>query len=147
MQVAMYTDVPHVADWIRQHGAVLADREICAGFESFLTSFPWDPSRLSWGQIDHLVYLMTDSWEDEIVFAAQAAPIGGHEYLLIMYSGSEPGIFCRIGDGLRDIDLLYAQAAGPRYFCGADMSNGQLQPTYEDFAEFDGFSKVIFHIK
>lgn len=47
-------------------------------------------------------------------------------------------------DVLRDVDLLYSASPGARYLCGVDMVDGRPAPYYDDFAEFDGYSLLVF---
>ncbi|MFE0130537.1 hypothetical protein ACFWY6_02905 [Streptomyces sp. NPDC059037] len=82
-----------------------------------------------------------NDWEQFLSEAAET-PAGQHEHLYIMYSWREPGIVCRTTEALQDIDYLYSSAPGPRYFCGADVSNGSPVLAFSDFAEYDGGDKI-----
>ncbi|MFD8346014.1 hypothetical protein ACFV2C_27500 [[Kitasatospora] papulosa] len=142
----MRTKAPHIQEWMGAHESLLVDRTVSAEFERYLESRPWNPSRLDWSLIEHVEFEMVEGWEADVVDFSNATPLGRHSHLMFMYSGSEPSLIARMGDGLRDVDLIYSASAGARYFCGVDMASGFPVPIFEDFAEFDGFSKVSFRM-
>lgn len=136
----------HIRQWMSEHDCLQLDTPYSADFEQYLNSQPWAPSRLDWRCIRHVEFVMTDFWESEIVEFSNRIPLGLHSYLMLMYSGAEPSLLGIKEDALRDLDLLYSASPGARYFCGVDIVDGRPIPRYEDFAEFDGDSKITFRV-
>lgn len=127
-----------------EHESSLAGKAMSAEFEQYLQSLPWAPSRLDWREIEHSTFKLEDGWEAWIDQFAQSVPAGRHDYLMFMYSGSEPSLIARREDGLRDVDLIYSASAGARYFCGVDKVRDEFVVQHADFGEFDGVSSVLF---
>lgn len=142
----MKIEASHIRQWMSEHESSQLEAPVSARFEQYLNNQSWAPSRLDWRSIGHVVFTMTDSWEDALVEFASHTPAGRHSHIMFMYSGAEPSILSLRDDGLRDLDLIYSASPGARYFCGIDIVDGCPKPVYEDFAEFDGYSKVTFRV-
>jgi hypothetical protein len=137
----------HIRQWMSEHESLQLDASYSAEFEQYLNSQPWAPSRLDWRSIGHIEFVMNNSWESKVVEFSDRTPLGRHSHLMLMYSGAEPSLLGFKEDALRDIDLIYSASPGARYFCGVDIVDGQPIPRYEDFAEFDGDSKITFRLQ
>ena len=142
----MDVEASHVREWMLAHDASSLAVEESKSFERYLEALPWAPSHVDWRELPSVEFELLDDWEEMILDFSQGCPLGRHEYVMVMYDGSQPSILCGTGAGLRDLDLLYSAAPGARYFCGVDLIDGRAIPRYEDFAEFDGFSKVTFRV-
>ncbi len=140
----MYIDAPHVRTWIVQHNAQVAEPEICARFESFLVGLPWAGSHIDWSLVPYDTMELPIEVDAETVKRCVGTRWGRHGRLLIMYNGHEPGIFCDVAVGLKDLDLLYSAAPGTRFMCGARMVGRVVKPVFDDFAEFDGSSVLTY---
>ncbi|MWA12865.1 hypothetical protein [Streptomyces sp. BA2] len=139
-----YTDHDHLREWLAEHGHRILDPAYSATFERYLESLPWTSSRIRWAAVPHTEIDTAPSDDPAFTEAWGSTPLGGHPFVLITYTGSEPAVLCRTEDALRDIDVLYLRAPGPRYFCGADSQDGEVTLFSEHFAEYD-ISGLTFH--
>lgn len=130
-----------------EHKSLQLEETYSAEFERHLNGHPWAPSRLDWRYIGHVEFVMNDSWESDVIEFSERTPLGRHGHLMLMYSGAEPSLLGFREDALRDLDLIYSASPGARYFCGVDLVDGRPIPRYEDFAEFDGDSKITFRMQ
>jgi hypothetical protein len=141
-------DGKHIKQWISGHDTVTTEPILSEHFEQYLATLPWAPSRLDWSSIDHVTFDMGDSsdnsWESMVLDFAGRLPLGSHSHVMLMYNSSEPSLIAKTEDALPDIDLLYSVGPGPRYFCGVDFRGDTFVPVHQDFAEFDGFSRINF---
>lgn len=141
---AVYTDAPYVRAWIDQHNAQVADQGICAQFESFLAGLPWAGSHIDWRLVPFETIELPIEVDAETLKRCADTKWGRHGRLLIMYNGDEPGIFCDVATGIKDLDLLFSAAPGTRFICGARTAGRGVEPVFDDFAEFNGFSVLTY---
>lgn len=139
----MHTEQEHIRSWLTGREHWILGKEVSESFDKTLSEFPWTTSHVRWSQVPHTVLRLPDddNWTP-FLGEASRTPAARHAYVYIMYSWREPGILCRTTEALPDIDYLYSSAPGPRYFCGADVSDGTPLPSFRDFAEYDGGDEI-----
>ncbi|MEV0323647.1 hypothetical protein ACIBKX_13405 [Streptomyces sp. NPDC050658] len=139
-----YTDHEHLREWLAEHDHRILDAAYSATLERYLDTLPWASSRIQWADVPHTEIDEPPSDDPDFLDACGKTPLGGHSWVLIMYNGGEPAVLCRTEDALKDIDVLYLRAPGPRYFCGADRRDEEVTLVPEHFAEYD-ISGLTFH--
>ncbi|MFE0104777.1 hypothetical protein [Streptomyces sp. NPDC059009] len=143
----MHTEREHVRGWLSGREHWILERETSEAFNDFLCRFPWTTSRVRWSEVPHTTRELPeaetpdlpegdDDWS-RFLTDFRTLPAGRHDFVFLMYAWREPGIVCATADALQDLDHLYSSAPGPRYFCGADVSEGVVIPVFGDFAEYD----------
>ena len=126
-----------VKQWRETHHHKIMSTDWPRRFFDYLDTFPWATSRLLWEEIPHVVINFDEGdpqprWTERF----SGTPLARHRFIMAAYSSSQEAIIGETQEVLADIDLLYAAAPGPRYFCGADVADEQLTLSMDDFAEF-----------
>lgn len=142
-----YIDSEHLTQWVDSGRASIASAKVCAAFHDFLLRLSWLPTKLDWEEIEHDTIDLSELGDADLVTLVRRYPLGGHPYLLAMFTPDQPGLICRTEDGITNLDHIYWKAQGFRYFCGADMTpDGELVYRHQDFGEFDGFAKLTLPV-
>jgi hypothetical protein len=139
-----YIDQPHIREWMKRKESQLLDSCNAKKLHEYLESLDWVPSRIDWSKQEHLFVPIGDDGDVDMAALLQT-PIGCHDYVMVTYKTEDMAILCRTQDAFKDADLLYMQAPGPRYMCGARLDNERVVPAVEDFAEYDlpGFTVCL----
>lgn len=141
-----YVEHEHIKEWLSRHEHEILSTEYSKSLEGYLDTLPWEPSRVRWSDIPHTSIQIPETPGTDVLREFRNAAMGAHEFIMIMYNGSDKSILCRPEDALLDIDLLYARAPGPRYFCGADRVNEKIILGARDFGEYD-ISGLTFRVE
>lgn len=134
----------HVSKWRESHWSEVVSKEFPRKLFAYLETFPWGGSQILWSDIPNVSVEFGDgdpqpSWVEKFTDTR----LLHHDFIMVAYSPDQEALVGRAGDILSDIDLLYAGSPGPRYFCGADFSRGELSIAVEDFAEFSDAGVVV----
>ncbi|MEW2621662.1 hypothetical protein [Streptomyces sp. NPDC048106] len=133
----MGTDQAFVQEWFKAHACQLADKGKVQEFFDYLDELPWKTTGLDWDEIPNLFVPFGErDPQPQWVGNFSNTPLGGHKYIMIAYAPGRDGIIGDRDEVLADLDLLYSGSPGPRYFCGADVTQGRTILTVQDFAEF-----------
>ncbi|MCZ0209314.1 hypothetical protein OZK63_28305 [Streptomyces sp. UMAF16] len=112
----------------------------------YLSSLPWGTSGVDWDKTPGLrIPFGDDDPQPRWAGNFSDTPLGGHEFLMVAYAPGKVALLADRDEVLADLDLLYAQAPGVRYFCGADINQNTVTVAVEHFAEFSD-SGVIVHL-
>lgn len=136
----------YIVEWLDEHDARVLDASFSSFLNAYLNTLPWVASHIDWSTIKWTSLKMPMNVDTKFIDKCRETPLGSHRHVLIMYAPEEPSILCRLEDAIIDLDLLYSHAPGPRYFCGADVDGEEVTLSCTSFAEFDGFSEIIFAI-
>ena len=142
-----YIESEHLSRWTAAGRASVASVDRCSAFHDYLSGLAWFPSKLDWRGLEHAVVEASEMLESDAVINARRSRLGAHSHLLAMFSPEQPGLICRVEDGLANLDYIYWKAAGFRYFCGVDKNaEGVSEFFFSDFGEFDGFAKITLRL-
>ena len=126
----VHVEAEHIVVWVGEHDAVVVGPEKAAEFEAVLDALPWIATSL-----DKLAIggLMTRDDASDLADQVRQARLGRHTHAYVMYDPDSPGLIAPLADVLADLDLLYWQAPGYRYLCGA---SADLRLSPDDLAEY-----------
>ncbi|MFF4805445.1 hypothetical protein ACFY1U_44870 [Streptomyces sp. NPDC001351] len=142
-----YIDSEHLQNWIKSGQASVVSAEVCRDFHDVLLTFPWTPTRIDWGAVEHVTMDLDEVDNAAVAATARARKAPLHTHVLVLFTPDQPGLVCRTEDALENLDHLYWKAPGARYFCGADASKGRWEYHHHDFGEFDGIAKVTLRVQ
>jgi hypothetical protein len=77
---------------------------------------------------------MTRDDASDLEDQARQARLGRHTHVYVMYGADAPGLIASLADVLADLDLLYWEAPGYQYLCGA---SADLSLSPNDLAEYE----------
>ncbi|MFF7096829.1 hypothetical protein ACFY9A_31205 [Streptomyces rubradiris] len=133
-------------EWRNSHSCRIVSPEKAKQLFDYLNSLPWKTSGVDWDEVPGLhVSFGDDDPQPQWVGDFLGTPLGGHEFIMVVYAPGKEALLANRDEVLADLDLLYAEAPGARYFCGADINQDAVTVAVEHFAEFSD-SGVIVHL-
>lgn len=139
-----YLEARHVKEWARGRCHRVLDEKYSSDFDKFLCSLPWAGSHIDWRELAYEQIEIPEVVDANFLALCRNTDWGSHEYVFIMYNRGCKSLLCKLEDAVTDLDLLYSEAPGTRFICGADVEGESIQIIHADFAEYDGFSRLIF---
>lgn len=115
---SLFVQAGHIQEWIETHQAL-----VCA--------FPWFPSRPERAIRVHRD--AADLWEQ-----VARTPVGTHEHAFFAWTRDQPGVIAPLRLIIGDLDVLTWDAAGWRFFCGAQRELGEWTLVPHDFGAYAG---------
>ena len=141
----MRIDSEHLQELIRDGKAFAIDREITNRLVGYLEKLPWSASglRLDWGEIDGVELELSQLTDEVIAERVRMTPLGRDEYLIFVLGRNEPCFACNTELGIRRFDFIFSGLPGYRYFFGAELRDGAIQPILNHFAEFNSADSLV----
>ncbi|MBS2032927.1 MAG: hypothetical protein JST54_33955 [Deltaproteobacteria bacterium] len=134
-----YIDSEHLKELLEREGGSVVPASVCRGFEEFAGRLPWLAGRLDWRRLAPYSTLRLSRMDAGSVDAWLAETgLASVQFLVAFYRGDESGVCLSTKAALRNIDVLFWKAPGPRFMFGMVERERGLEPSYDRFIEYDG---------
>jgi len=136
----MHIESDHIRGWIESGEAIFVAREISFEFGRYLSEQLWMPSGMGidWGGNQAREINISAATARQKIDWLKSTCLRNEPYLVFWYGPDEPCIACRSDFAIINIDYAFWRAPGKRYLFGSRMGEGGIQPSFFNFAEYDG---------